>query len=163
MSFDDDIILTRSGYEKLQRELNLMLQEETGEMAERMAEIRSEGDFSQDTAFFDAMTDKNILDERVAFLQHILNRAQILENDLDPDSATPGDRITVRDMDTKEEFDFDLISGVELAYGKRRGVSLGSPVGKALLGKKVGDVVEVEVPDGKVRYKILSMGEIPED
>lgn len=163
MSFDDDIILTRAGYEKLQRELNLMLTEEAGEMAERMTEIRSEGDFSQDTAFFDAMTDKNILDERVAYLQHILHHAQVLEGDLDPDSATPGDRITVKDMDTKEKFDLDLISGVELAYGKRRGVSLGSPVGKALLGKKVGDVVEVNVPDGMVRYKILSMSIIPEE
>ncbi|GAB4314011.1 MAG: transcription elongation factor GreA [Phototrophicales bacterium] len=163
MAFDDDIILTRAGYEKLQRELNLLTQVEASEMAERMAEIRSEGDFAQDSAFFDAMTDKNMLDERIAFLQHILNRAQILEDDLDPDSATPGDRITVQDMDTGETFDFDLISGVELAYGKRRGVSLKSPVGQALLGKKVGDVVEVEVPDGKVRYKILSMSLIPDE
>ncbi|MFW5691020.1 MAG: GreA/GreB family elongation factor [Chloroflexota bacterium] len=153
---DDAVYLTRAGYERLKRELDLLTTVETMEMAERMAAVREEADFAQEPAFFDAMSDKNLLDERIARLRAILQRAEIIEGDLDPESATPGDHITVKDLDTGEELDLHLLSGAEIALGQR-GVSLGSPVGRALLGKKVGETLEVKVPDGITRYKVISI------
>ena len=125
-------------------------------MAQRMSEIREDGDFSEDQTFYDAMSEKNLLDERIARLQNILTRAVIIDHDLDPDAASPGDRVTVKDLDTKEELDFVLLSGAELTSG-RQGVSLGSPVGKALLGRKVGEKFSVKVPDGETRYKVIKI------
>lgn len=153
---EEEIFLTRIGYERLERELQTLINEETVEMAERMAEVREDGDFTEDQAFFDALTEKNLLDERIARLQSILQRATIIEGDLDPDAVSPGDRVTVRDLDTKEDLVFELLSGAELTAG-RRGVSMGSPVGRALLGKKVGDRFEVRVPDGVTRYKVIAI------
>lgn len=156
---EDEIFLTKQGYTRLERELNELLGNATSEAAAKIAEAREDGDFDEDPTFFDAMSEKNMLDERINRLQTILRRATVIEEDLDPDSATPGDRITVLDMDEKEELVFELLSGAELTAG-RRGVSLGSPVGKALLGKKVGDKLEVKVPDGVTRYKVLKIDPI---
>lgn len=158
---DDDIILTRTGYVKLQRELDKLENVEAVEMAERLADVHSDGgDFQEDTAFYDAMTAKNYLDERITNLRRILANATIIDEDPDPDSASPGDRVIVMDLDEKEELTFDLLGGYEIAHGMR-GVSIASPVGKALLGKKAGEKIEVETPGGLVRFKILRLEEIP--
>ncbi len=160
---DDEVYLTRSGYQKLERELHILETVETREMAERMAQVRGEGDVSQEQAYFDTIYDKNMLDERIARLKGLLQRAKVIDRQLDPDSVTPGDRVTLRDMDEKEEFTVDLISGVEIASGLRSGISLGSPVGKAILGKKVGDKFEVKAPDGIIRYKVLKIEAISQE
>jgi transcription elongation factor GreA len=159
---DEAIYLTRAGYKRLQRELNKLQTDDTAAVAQRIAQVRGEGDFSQEQAYFDALSDKEMLDERIARLQSFLQRATVIEGTLDPDSVTPGDRITLRDLDEKEDRVFDLVSGIEIANG-RRGISLGSPVGRALLGKKVGEKFEVKVPDGVTRYKVLKIEPIPDD
>lgn len=157
---NEEIVLTRAGYERLQRELDKLVNEEVPEMAARMAALRGESDQGQDPAFFDAMKEKNYLDERVSRLQSILAQATVIDEDPDPDSASPGDRVTVVDVDSGEEMTFDLLGGPEIIHG-RRGVSLGSPVGKALLGQKKGATIEVQAPGGTHRYKILELSEIP--
>lgn len=158
---DENVYLTRAGYERLKRQLNVMMTEETAEVAENIAQIREAGDFSQEQIYFDALAEKSLLDERIARLKDILHRAVIIEKQLDADSVTPGDRVTVRDLDNKEDLELDIVSGVEMASG-RRGVSLGSPVGRAILGKKVGDKFEVKAPDGMMRYKVLKIEPIPD-
>ena len=158
----DEYVLTRAGYKKLERELNKLVNVTAKEMAERMAEMRGGADAAEDTSFYEAMTEKNMLDERIARLQSILAQATVIDEDPDPDSASPGDRVIVRDLDEKEDLAFDLLGGYEIAHG-RRGVSIMSPVGKALLGKKVGDKIEVQTPGGLARYKILSLEDIPEE
>jgi len=158
---NEEIILTRSGYERLKKELDKLTNVTAVEIAEKMAEIREDGDFSEDPAFYEAMTEKNYLDERISRLQYILNTATIIDEDPDPDTASPGDRVIVKDLDEKEELTFDLLGGYEIAHGMK-GVSIASPVGKALLGKKVGDKIEVETPGGLARFKILALEDIPE-
>jgi len=159
---NEEIILTRSGYERLKKELDKLTNVTAVEIAEKMAEIREDGDFSEDPAFYEAMTEKNYLDERISRLQYILNTATIIDEDPDPDTASPGDRVIVKDLDEKEELTFDLLGGYEIAHGMK-GVSIASPVGKALLGKKAGDKIEVETPGGLARFKILRLEDIPEE
>ena len=155
------ILLTRSGYDKLQRELNILTGEEHSRVAEMLADAR-EDDQGEEAVFFDAVISKERLDERVAHLQNVLARAEVINADEDPDTITPGNRVTVYDTSEKEEFALDLLDTEEITTG-RRGVSLDSPVGRALLGKQVGDRIKVEVPDGLVTYKIRQIDMIPDE
>lgn len=155
------IQLTRPGYEKLQRELNILTSEENSKVAEMLAEAR-EDDQGEEAVFFDAMISKERLDERVSHLQNVLARAEIIDADEDPDTITPGNRVTVYDTSEKEELTMDLLDTEEITHG-RRGVSLDSPVGQALLGKHVGDRIKVEVPDGIVTFKVRKIEMIPDE
>ncbi len=155
------IRLTRQGYLKLQRELNILTSEENAKIAQMLAEAR-EDDQGEEAVFFDAMVSKERLDERVSHLQNVLARAEIIDADEDPNTITPGNRVTVYDSAEKEEFTLDLLDTEEITHG-RRGVSLDAPVGKALLGKKVGDRVKVQVPDGLVTYRVRKIEMIPDD
>jgi len=153
-------VLTRSGYDKLQVELEKLLSEESGEVAEKLAEAR-ENEAGEEAIFFETMVEKERLDERIAYLRYVLANATIVDHDDDPEHVSPGNRITVYDKDEKEELIFDLLGSAEVTSG-RQGVSLDSPVGKALLGHAVGDTVKVEVPDGVVKYKIRKIELIPD-
>ena len=155
------IRLTRQGYQKLQREFNILTSEENTKVAEMLAEAR-EDDQGEEAVFFDAMVSKERLDERVSHLQNVLARAEIIDADEDPDTITTGNRVTVYDSSEKEEFTLDLLDTEEITLG-RRGVSLDSPVGKALLGRQVGDRVKAEVPDGLVTYKVRKIEMIPDE
>jgi transcription elongation factor GreA len=155
------ILLTRAGYEKLQRELNVLTSEENAKVAEMLADAR-EDDQGEEAVFFDAMISKERLDERVTHLQNVLARAEVIDVDEDPNTITPGNRVTVYDTSEKEEFVMDLLDTEEITHG-RRGVSLEAPVGRALLGKQVGDKVKVEVPDGIVTYKVRKIDMIPDN
>ena len=154
------IQLTRQGLYKLQSELKVLTSEENTKVAEMLAEAR-EDDQGEEAVFFDAMVSKERLDERVSHLQNVLARAEIIDADEDPDTITPGNRVTVYDTSEKEEFTMDLLDTEEITLG-RRGVSLDSPVGQALLGRHVGDRVKVEVPDGSVTYKVRKIEMIPD-
>lgn len=157
---EQEYLLTKSGYERLKLELEDLMTRETAQVADMLAEAR-EDEQGEEAFFYDVMVAKERLEERIARLQEVLARARIIEDDEDPDSITPGNRVTVYDMDEKEEFSFDLLSSTEIASG-RRGVSTESPVGKGLLGHKVGDKVKIDVPDGVVRYKIRRIEMIPD-
>lgn len=158
---DQNYILTKTGYEKLRRELVALQTKEMTEVADLLAEAL-EDEQGEEAFFFDAMVTKERVKERIDHLENVLANATIIENDSDPDSVTPGNRVTVYDMDEKEQIIFDLRGSAEIAAGNK-GVSIESPVGKALLGHKVGDKVEVEVPDGVVRYKVRKIEMIPDD
>ena len=155
------IQLTRQGFQQLQRELNILTSVENSKVAEMLAEAR-EDDQGEEAVFFDAMVSKERLDDRVSHLQNVLARAEIIDADEDPDTITPGNRVTVYDSAEKEEFMLDLLDSEEITLG-RRGVSLDAPVGKALLGKQVGDRVKVEVPDGLVTFKVRKIEMIPDE
>jgi len=154
------IQLTHEGHAKLRRELELLLSEENTKVAEMLAEAR-EDDHGEESVFFDAMVSKERLDGRVSHLQNVLARAEIIDLDADPVTASAGTRVTVYDTMEKEELVLDLLDHEEISYG-RRGVSLDSPVGKALLGRRVGARVKVEVPDGLVTLKLRKIESIPD-
>jgi transcription elongation factor GreA len=149
------IILTAAGYDRLSRELKLLEEMQSGEIAE-VAEAFDDTDFGENAAFYDAVFDKDRLLDRIRNLRHVLARAEVIEEDPDPNRVSPGNHVTVWDLEENEELTFTLVSAEEVTHGVR-GVSIESPVGKALLGHRVGDVVEVKVPDGLVSYTIRAI------
>lgn len=159
---EQQFTLTRDGQTRLQAELETLKQEQ-----ERLSALL--GDVSDDPggnidadeagAFFDVKTDLERVNERLGHIQFVLERAVVHDEDPNPKRADPGERVTVWDVAANRERVFDLLSGEELqiTYNEvegRTGVSTESPVGRMLLGARVGDVVEVEVPDGRARYAI---------
>ena len=146
------IVLTRAGFEQLNRELKLLEEMEKGEI-EEVAEAFDDTDFGENAAFYDAVFDKDRLLARINNLRHVLARAEVVDEDPDPSRVSPGNHVTVWDVEEREELAFRIVSAEEVTHGVN-GVSTESPVGKALLGRKVGDVVEVKVPDGVISYTI---------
>ena len=158
---EERIVLTRTGYEQLQRELQMLEEMQEGEI-EGVAEAFDDTDFGENAVFYDLVFDKDRLIERIQNLRYLLARAEVIEEDADPDRVSAGNRVSVWDFASKEEVAFNIISPEEVRHGLQ-GISTESPVGKALLGRAVGEVIEVDVPDGTVRYAVRKIGMIPDD
>jgi transcription elongation factor GreA len=156
----DSIVLTRAGFDQLERELR-MLEEMQQREIEGVAEAFDDTDFGENAVFYDLVFDKDRLIARINDLRYVLGRAQVVEQDPDPNRVSPGNRVTLWDFEAKEEVNFNIISPEEVRHGMR-GISTESPVGEALLGCTVGEVVEVQVPDGTVRYAVRQIGTIPD-
>jgi transcription elongation factor GreA len=163
MSENERIVLTREGYEKLERELHYLETEGRLEAAEQLSDAGNDTDIAEEETFREAVNQKSMLEARISQLKRILADAEIVDEDPDPNSASPGDRVVVWDHQEKVEVTFDLLGGAEIAMGRRHGVSVDSPVGKALLDRRVGETVEVETPDGKAKYTIRRLEEIPSE
>lgn len=150
---EERFILTRPGYERLQNELSELQQVEE-EKIEAVADTGNDTSLlDEDGGFGAALLERDHAQARIRQLERILATAEVIDEDLDSRQVTPGDRVTLWDLNQNEEVVYNLLSGPEIAYGQE-GISTDSPVGQALLGHVVGDTVDVEVPDGSVCYTI---------
>ncbi len=157
---EERFVLTPNGYEQLRQELE-ELEARRREESENLADVVSDVDPSVEIgAYIDARTTQDQIDQRIVYIKRVLEQAEILGEDPDPARVDPGDRVWVWDMNAQEELQFDLLGSAEVVVKEGKGVSIESPVGRALLGRRVGDVVEVEVPDGKTRYAIRNIERI---
>ncbi|MCA9882453.1 MAG: GreA/GreB family elongation factor [Anaerolineaceae bacterium] len=155
---EERMILTQVGYEKLANELS-NLQLELREVIEELGDTHDDEGVG-DSAQYSLATERERLQERVDYLKHVINTAEVVDR-APTDTVSVGNRITVEDSEG-EVFSFDLISQAEIING-RRGVSNESPVGRAMLGHKVGDKIKAETPDGVVKYVIREIEEIPDN
>ncbi|MCL4250922.1 MAG: GreA/GreB family elongation factor [Anaerolineae bacterium] len=153
--------LTRQGYDNLKRELDALLERQQ-QITEQLIDLRREGGLQPDDegTDYEARVQKEYLDERIKYLRTVLDRAEIIEEDPDPHRVDMGDEVTIEDVESREKDAFVLRSHEEVAY-LGEGVSVESPVGKALLGKRKGDVIEVTVPAGTLRYVIRRIRRLP--
>ncbi len=152
---EERFVLTQAGYRELQQELQRLEAQYQNELSLYPEEQPFDTDPSHEEGAYDnAREDKETTNERIGHLKLVLEHADVI-GDEDPDAGRvdPGERVTIWDVAERTTRVFDLI-GPEEAIAGRRGVTLDSPVGKALLGRRIGDVVTVETPDGKVRYAI---------
>jgi transcription elongation factor GreA len=149
---EERITLTRAGYERLTKELAQLEEMQRGDI-EQAADASDDMDLGDNAVFYDAVFDKDRLNERINNLKYTLARADVIDEDPDPSRVSPGDLVTVWDMDAHEELSFRLVGSEEVTYAEM-GISLDSPVGQALINRQIGDVITVNVPDGVVRYTI---------
>lgn len=154
---EEQTTLTQAGYDRLANEL-ANLQQELREVIEELGDTHDDEGVG-DSAQYSLATERERLQERIDYLKHVLETAQVIEH-AETDTVSVGNRITV--LEGGEEFSFNLISQAEVINGQR-GISNESPVGKALIGHKVGDKVKVETPDGIVQYTIRSIENIPDN
>jgi len=151
------IPLTREGREKLCKELEVLKNEKRREVAKALAEARAKGDLSENAEYDAAKEAQAMLEKKISEIEDVLMRAQIIDDsDIAKDEALIGATVKVVDKETKEEFDYMLVSEEESDFSSNK-ISVSSPVGRALLGHKIGDIVEINVPVGVLKYEILKI------
>jgi transcription elongation factor GreA len=154
---NDRIPMSKEGYEKLKAQLDRMKNEEMPRIAEQIAQARGYGDLSENAEFEAAVEAQGMLQARINDLQDKLGRAFIVDRSTMPtDRVVFGSKVRVLDLDLEEEEDFTLVGPGEEDYDQNR-ILLTSPIGQSLVGKKIGDEVDVPVPKGTLRFKILDI------
>lgn len=149
--------LTQEGYDKLRAELDELKTVKRPEMAKILETARAHGDFRENAEFDSAKHEQMLLENRIAVLEEKLVNARIFQpGEAGDGKAYLGAHVRLKDLARDKEIQYSLVSAEEAdaATGK---ISIASPVGKALLGLKVGDNAEIEVPAGTLRYEVLEV------
>lgn len=154
---DDRIPMTREGYDKLKAELDRMRNVEMIAVTTRVAEARAMGDLSENAEYHAAREDQGILQAKINDVSDRLARATIVDtSSLPKDTVAFGSRVRVMDLDLDEEETYELVGPGQENPDKGR-ILTGSPIGQGLLGRKKGETVEIPVPRGTIRFKILDI------
>lgn len=152
--------LSESRLAELQEELNYLKTVREKEVADLIKEARSFGDLSENSEYDEAKNEQGKLYSRIAELEGILSNYVVIEEaPSDPNAVRLGSRVKVMDLEFKEEEEYEVVGSQEADPMNGR-ISEDSPFGKALLGKRVGDEVNVEAPAGVVKYKVLDIQKI---
>ena len=149
-------LLTQSGFKKLQDELEHLKFNRRKEIAEKIKEARAQGDLSENAEYDAAKDEQRDIEARIEEIEGILKNADVVEETLDDDRVNIGCKVTILDIEFDEEMVFDLVGSSE-ANSLKGSISNESPVGKALMGREVGDLVSVETQAGEIQYKILKV------
>jgi len=154
---DANFYLTKEGYQKLSEELDFLKTTRRREISSEIGRARGFGDLSEN-AEYDAAKDAQAHNEKkISELEAKLAHAQIIDNDNMPtDEVLIGAKVSLKDLDTDEEIEYTLVSEMESNYDENK-ISITSPVGAGLLNHKLGEEVDIAIPAGKLRYKILKI------
>ncbi|MDD5432734.1 MAG: transcription elongation factor GreA [Candidatus Omnitrophica bacterium] len=153
----NEIYLTKKGYQKLAEELEHLKKVKRKEISKAIGKAREHGDISEN-ADYDAAKDAQAHNEKqIAELESKIAGARIIDDENIPsDEVLIGATVKLKDMDTDEELEYTLVSEVEADYSQNK-ISVTSPVGSGLLNHKENEVVEIKIPAGILKYKILKI------
>jgi len=149
--------MTRAGYDKLKAELDHLKNVEMPKIADRVGAARSEGDLSENAEYHGAMESQGMLQAKINLLRDKLSRATIVDPAQMPkDEVAFGSTVVVKDLDYDDEEEFTLVGAGEEDYDTGK-ILATSPLAQGLMGKKVGQKVEIEVPKGTMKFEILAI------
>jgi transcription elongation factor GreA len=153
-----EVILTPEGYKKLKAEIELLSTERRREVAERIRVARQFGDIAENAEYDDAKNDQMLLEHRIARLEEQLRNARVIEKkEISSDVVSVGSTVRLRDVDAKQTVEYHIVGSAEANPSESK-LSNESPVGKAIMGHKKGETVEVTTPRGsRLKYKILEI------
>lgn len=153
----DSVPMTRAGYNKIKAELDRLENEEMPAITEKIAEARAEGDLKENAEYHAQRENQGMLMAKIGELKDKLARASIVDlSKLPKDEVVFGCTVTVEDLAYGDEEEFTLVGAGEENYDTGK-ILVTSPFGQGLIGKKVGDTAEVEVPAGQLKFKILKI------
>ena len=154
---EKEVLLTPHGLKKLEAELEQLKTVKRKEVAERIKLAIAFGDISENSEYDEAKNEQAQLEERIAKLEMMLRKAKIIDEDeISVDTVNIGAKVKIRDLQFDEIMEYTIVGSAEADPYELR-ISNESPVGRSLLGKKVGDFVDVQVPDGVTRYEVLEI------
>ncbi|MEX1028527.1 MAG: transcription elongation factor GreA [Paenibacillaceae bacterium] len=154
---EKEVILTAEGLIKLEDELEQLKSVKRREIAERIKVAIGYGDISENSEYEDAKNEQAFIEGRVITLEKMLRNARIINSDdIDTDVVSIGSKVNVKDMEYGETVQYTIVGTAESNPSENK-ISNESPVGKAILGKKKGSVVDVTVPAGVIQYKIIDI------
>ena len=153
----EEVLLTKEGLEKIKEEYDRHVSVTRAEVAERIKEARSFGDLSENAEYDAAKQEQAELEERINKLESMMRNAKIIDEDSSVEGIVNiGNTVIVKEKGSKERVKFQIVGATEADPFEGK-ISNESAVGKALIGNKKGDTVEVEVIDGKITYKIMEI------
>ncbi len=154
---DREIILTPEGYRRLKEEIDYLSTKKREEVAERIKESRYFGDISENSEYDDAKNEQAMLEQRIFALEEKLRSAIVIDaKDVKTDTVGVGTKVTLQDMKRGDVLQYSLVGSAEANPAQKK-LSNESPVGRAIMGHVPGDVVEVAVPQGVMKLKIIAI------
>ena len=154
---EKEVILTKEGYEKLEKELEYLRTEKRGEIAERIKVALGFGDLSENSEYDEAKNSQAENEIKIAALEEKLRHAKIIdEKEIDTETVQIGNIVKVHDIEFDEKIEYTLVGTTEVNLLENK-ISNESPLGTALLGARKNDTVEVKAPAGISKYKILAI------
>jgi transcription elongation factor GreA len=152
-----EVILTPEGYEKLKQEIDHLRIEKRREVAERIRIAREFGDIAENAEYDDAKNEQAMLEHKIAQLEERLLSARVIsKKEISKDTVSVGSKVRLRDVQAGKTFEYHIVGSAEADPAQNK-LSNESPVGKAIMGHKKGDVVEVAAPRGALKFKILEI------
>ncbi len=152
-----EVILTKEGYEKLKQEIEYLSNDKRREVAERIRHAREFGDIAENAEYDDAKNEQALLEHRIAMLEERLRSARVIEKkDVAKDVVSIGSIVRLRDLEAGKTVEYRIVGSAEANPSESK-LSNESPVGKAILGRKKGEVVEVAAPRGSLKFKIIEI------
>ena len=152
-----EVILTKEGYDKLRKEIDHLRNDKRREVAERIRVAREFGDIAENAEYDDAKNEQAMLEHRIAQLEERLMAARVIEKkEISKDSVSIGSNVKLRDIEAKKTHEYKIVGSAEANPAENK-LSNESPVGKAIMGKKKGETVEVATPRGKLKFKIMEI------
>ena len=154
---EKEVILTQEGYDNLEKELNYLKTEKRAEIADRIKVALGFGDLSENSEYDEAKTAQAENEGKIVELENKLRHAKIIdEKDIDTKTVQVGNKVKLYDEEFKEEIEYTIVGSTEVNIAENR-ISNESPLGRALLGAKKNQVIEVEAPAGVMKYKVLAI------
>ena len=152
-----EVILTPEGHTKLRDEIEHLSTIKRREVAERIKQAREFGDIAENSEYDDAKNEQAMLEHRIAILEERLKSARVIEKgDVTTDVVSVGTIVRLRDVDAKETIEYTIVGSAE-ANPMEYKLSNESPVGRAIIGRKKGETVEVTAPRGSLKFKIMDI------
>jgi transcription elongation factor GreA len=152
-----EVILTAQGYEKLRQEIDYLQTEKRREVAERIRVAREFGDITENAEYDDAKNEQAMLEHRIAQLEERLLSARVItKKEISKDSVSVGSTVRLRDIAANKTVEYHIVGSAEANPSENK-LSNESPVGRAIMGMKKGDTVEVVAPRGALKFKILEI------
>jgi transcription elongation factor GreA len=152
-----EVILTPEGFKKLKEEIEYLSSAKRREVADRIRVAREFGDIAENAEYDDAKNEQALLEHRIAVLEERMRAARVIEKkEISKDVVSIGSHVKLRDMDAKQTIEYHIVGSAEANPAEYK-LSNESPVGKAIIGKKKGEVVEVSAPRGSLKFKIMEI------
>jgi transcription elongation factor GreA len=157
MQTDNEILLTASGLKKIEHELEELRSVHRKRVADRIRDSKQFGEFAENSEYEDAKTEQAFVEGRIEELKQVLMHASVIdESEVMTDVVGVGSIVKVRDLENSDEWEFTIVGSIEADPAVDK-ISNESPVGESLMGRKVGDISEVEIPAGLARYQVVSI------
>jgi len=148
---------TAEGLKKLREELEQLEHVERPRVTNAIAEARDKGDLSENAEYHAAKEEQSLLEFKIAQLKNVVASARVIdESQLDTSKILALSKVKIKNVANKMEFDYTLVADSESDF-KSGKISVNSPIGKGLLGKGVGDIAEIKVPNGTMKFEILEI------
>ena len=152
-----EVILTPEGYEKLKIEIERLSTDKRREVADRIRIAREFGDITENAEYDDAKNEQAMLEHKIAQLEERLAHARVIDSgEVDTSVVSVGAKVRLKDVDANQTVEYTIVGSAEANPSELK-LSNESPVGKAIIGKKKGETVEVSAPRGSLKYKILDI------